>query len=126
MPNALSRWFMALLGKSWAYESVDQVREVIAKNTVDSFPERAQRHAKGAAGLTDSYALQPGLIALHDDLNDTWHYLVALKARARAMGYGTLAAHLYAAAESTRDTLVHVATAAERTVPGPEVPLANR
>ncbi|MEU9595046.1 hypothetical protein AB0D84_35730 [Streptomyces sp. NPDC048193] len=125
MPNALTRWFMALLGKSWAYESVDQVREAIAKNSFDSLPERAQAHAKGAAGLTDSYALQPGLIDLHDELVDVWHYLSALGSRADQLGNATLTDHLSDAANSVRDVLVHVADAAEATVPAPEVPLTR-
>ncbi|WP_370424406.1 hypothetical protein AB8O64_37220 (plasmid) [Streptomyces sp. QH1-20] len=125
MANALTRWFMALLGKSWAYETVDQVREVIAKNSFDSLPERAQEHAKGAAGLTDSYAFQPGLVDLHDELHDTWIYLASLKGRARGMGYASLAGHLEAAADSTRDVMEQVASAAEATVPAPQVPLTR-
>ncbi|GAA2572733.1 MULTISPECIES: hypothetical protein [Streptomyces] len=117
MPNVLTRWFMALLGKSWAYETVDQVREVIAKNAFDSLAERAQAHAKGAAGLTDSYALQPGLIDLHDELLDVWHYLSALGDRANQLGNATLTDDLFDAANSVRDVLVHVADAAEATVP---------
>lgn len=125
MPNALTRWFMALLGKSWAYDSAEEVREVIAKKCFDSLPERAQTHSAGAAGLTDSYAFQPGLVDLHDELHDTWHYLVALKARARELGCASLAGHLEAAADSTRDVLEQVASAAEATVPAPEVPLTR-
>nr|AAX51320.1 unknown [Streptomyces sp. F11] len=125
MPNALTRFFMGLMGKSWAYDSAEDVREVIAKRSFDTLAERARTHTEGAAGLTDSFAFQPGLVDLHDELHDTWHYLVALKARAREMGHGTLAEHLDAAAESTRDTLVHVATAAEVTVPAPEAPLTR-
>lgn len=126
MPNALTRFFMRLMGKSWAYDSAEDVREAIAKNSFDTLAERARTHTEGAAGLTDSFAFQPGLIDLHDELHDTWHYLVALKARAREMGYGTLAEHLDTAAETTAATLSIVATAAEATVPGPEVPVANR
>jgi urate oxidase len=125
VPNALTRWFMALLGKSWAYETVDQVREAIAKNSFDSLAERAQEHAKGAAGLTDSYALQPGLIDLHDEMVDVWHYLIALKERANQLGNATLTDDLHDAANSVRDVLVHVADAAEATVPAPEVPLTR-
>lgn len=126
MPNAVTRFFMSLIGKSWAYDSAEEVREAIAKNSFDSLAERARTHTEGAAGLTDSFAFQPGLIDLHDDLHDTWHYLVALKSRAAEMGYGSLAEHLDAAAETTAATLSIVATAAEATVPGPEVPVANR
>ncbi len=126
MPNALTRFFMALIGKSWAYDSVEQVREVIAKNSFDTLAERARTHTRGAAVLTDSFAFQPGLIDLHDDMHDTWHYLVALQARARQLGQGTLAEHLDVAAETTAATLSILATAAEATVPGPEVPAANR
>ncbi|MEU3986367.1 hypothetical protein AB0F77_40995 [Streptomyces sp. NPDC026672] len=125
MPNALTRWFMALLGKSWAYESAEDVREVIAKESFDSLPERAQAHGKGARRLTDSYAFQPGLVDLHDELHDTWHYLTALKARARYLGYGALTEHLESAADSTRDVLEQVASAAEATVPAPEIPLTR-
>ncbi|MCX4707194.1 hypothetical protein [Streptomyces sp. NBC_01373] len=126
MPNALTRFLMGLMGKSWAYDSAEDVREVIAKNSFETLADRARTHSVGAASLTDSFAFQPGLIDLHDELHDTWHYLVALKGRAREMGYGALAEQLDAAAETTRDTLTHVATAAESTVPGPEVPVANR
>ncbi|WP_228983498.1 hypothetical protein [Streptomyces sp. DH12] len=116
-PNLMSRFFMALMGKSWAYESPDEVREVLAKNCFDALAERAEGHAEGAATLSDSYAFQPGLIDLHDELNDTWHYLTALTGRARELGCTALAAQLGAAADSTLDTLDNVATAAEGTVP---------
>ncbi|MFD5428508.1 hypothetical protein [Streptomyces sp. NPDC127084] len=126
MPNILTKFFMSLMGKAWAYESAEEVREAISENSFNSLADRVRTHNEGAARLTDSLAFQPGLIDLHDELHDTWHYLVALKARARRMGYRTLAEHLDAAAETTRDTLVHVATAAEATVPVPEAPVANR
>jgi DNA-binding ferritin-like protein len=126
VPNRVTRFFMSLIGKSWAYDSAEDVREAIAKKSFDSLAERARTHTEGAAGLIDSFAFQSGLIELHDELHDAWHYLVALKARAREMGYGALAEHLDAAAETTAATLSIVATAAEATVPGPEVPVANR
>ncbi|MEV0693027.1 hypothetical protein [Streptomyces sp. NPDC050388] len=125
MPNALTRFFMALTGKSWAYESVEQVREAIAKNAFDSLPERAQEHATGAAGLSDPYAFQPGLIALHDDMHDVWHYLTALADRADHLGCASLTDSLSDAADSVRHVLKHVADAAEATVPHPQVPLSR-
>lgn len=134
MPNALTRFFMGLIGKKWAYESVEQVREVIAKNAFDSLPDRAQAHVKSAAGLSDFYAFQPGLIDLHDELHEVWHYLSALGDRASYLGNATLTDDLFDAANSVRHVLEHVADAAESTVPfdneptGPryEVPLINR
>lgn len=117
MPNALTRFFMGLMGKVWTYDSADDVREVIAKTAFGSLPERAQAHAKGAAGLTDSYALQPGLIDLHDELHDVWHYLSALGDRANQLGNATLTDDLFDAANSVRHVLEHVADAAEATVP---------
>ena len=126
MTNAVTRFFMGLIGKAWAHDSVEGVREVIAKNSFDTLEEKVRIHHKGAARLTDSFAFQPGLVDLHDDLYDVWHYLVAIRSRAREMGYGPLAEHLDAAAETTAATLALVATAAEATVPGPEVPAANR
>ena len=117
MPNAVIRFFMSLIGKKWVYESIDQVREVIAKNAFDSLPERAKEHAKGAAGLNDFYAFQPGLIDLHDELHDVWHYLSALGDRANRLGNATLTDDLFDAANSVRHVLEHVADAAEATVP---------
>lgn len=122
MPNVLTRVFMGLMGKSWVYESAEEVREVIARKSFNSLAERVRTHNAAAAGLTDSYAFQPGLVDLHDELHDTWHYLMALKARAREMGCATLAGHLEAAADSTHDVLEQVASAAEATVPAPETP----
>ncbi|MGI5444122.1 hypothetical protein ACQEV4_44305 [Streptomyces shenzhenensis] len=126
MPNAVSRFFMGLIGKTWAHDSAEGVREAIAKKSFDTLEEKVRTHTQGAARLTDSFAFQPGLVDLHEDLHDAWHYLVAIRSRAREMGYGTLAEHLDAAAETTAATLAIVATAAEATVPGPEVPAANR
>ncbi|MEV7595505.1 hypothetical protein AB0O42_35100 [Streptomyces sp. NPDC089922] len=117
MPNALTRLFKALTGKTWAHESVEAVRETIAKNAFDSLADRAQEHAKGADGLASSYAFQPGLIDLHDDLHDIWHYLTALGARADELGNATLTDTLFDAANSIRHGLQHVAAAAEATVP---------
>ncbi|TJZ41202.1 hypothetical protein FCH28_37585 [Streptomyces piniterrae] len=126
MPNIFSRFFLTLTGKGWAYDSVEEVREVIAKNTFETLAERARTHTKGAAGLSSSLDFQPGLVDLHDELHDVWSYLVGLADRATELGHESLAAHLADAAESTCNTLVHVAMAAEVTVPVPEVPLATR
>lgn len=117
MPNRLTRLVMSLRGKTWAYESAEQVREVIAKNSFDSLADRARNHQEGAASLTDSYAFQPGLVDLHDELHDTWHYLTALTSRAREMGYAPLANHLTTATGYVREALAQVADAAEATVP---------
>ena len=125
MPNRLTKFFMGLLGKSWAYVSADMVREVIAEQCFDSLKERAETHTQGAAGLSDSYAFQPGLIDLHDEMHDTWHYLTALATRAREIGCPTLAGHLVAAKGSIVDALAHLAVAAEATVPAPEIPLTR-
>ena len=103
MPNALTRFFMGLIGRSWAYESVEGVREAIAKNSFDSLPKRAETYTKAAAGLSGIDALQPGLIEFHDDMHDGWHYLVALAARADELGCASLTDHLSDAADSLRD-----------------------
>jgi len=124
-PNRLVTFLYGLIGKAWAYESADDVRETIADNCFTSLAERARIHAKGAAGLADSLAFQPGLIDLHDELHDTWHYLIALKGRADELGCATLADSLGAATDATRDVLERVATAAEATVPVPEIPTSK-
>ncbi len=125
MPNRLTRFFMGLMGKSWAYESVETVREVLDKQCFDTLKERAETHAQGAADLSDSYAFQPGLIDLHNEMHDTWHYLTALATRAREIGCPALAGHLIAAKGSIVEVLGHVAVAAEATVPAPEIPLTR-
>ncbi|OUD03028.1 hypothetical protein [Streptomyces swartbergensis] len=124
-PNRVMSFLFSLIGQSWAYDEVEEVREVIATRSFDSLPERAEIHSKGAASLTDSLAFQPGLVDLHDELHDTWVYLASLKGRAREMGYASLAGHLEAAADSTRDVMEQVASAAEATVPAPQVPLTR-
>ncbi|WP_332759302.1 hypothetical protein [Streptomyces sp. MT206] len=124
-PNRLLTFINGLLGWAWAYESAEEVREVIAEKCFNTLADRADTHTRGADKLTDSYAFQPGLVTLHDELHDTWHYLVALKARARSLGYGTLAEHLDEAADSTRDILQAVATAAESTIPTPAIPASK-
>jgi hypothetical protein len=108
---------MSLLGKTWAYESPEQVREVIAKNSFNSLQGRARSHQAAAERLKDSYAFQPGLIDLHDELNDTWHYLTALAEQARQTGYVPLANDLTSAAAYVRVAVTDVARAAEATVP---------
>lgn len=124
-PNRLVTFLYGLVGMAHAYESAEEVREVIADNCFNTLAERAETHWEGANTLTDSLAFQPGLLDLHDELHDTWHYLTALKARARDLGYGTLTEHLDAAADSTRDVLQAVATAAENTVHSPAIPASK-
>lgn len=124
-PNRLVTLLYGLIGKAWAYESADDVREVIADNCFNTLAQRSRTHTKNAAGLADSFAFQPGLIDLHDELHDTWHYLTALKARARELGCATLADSLGAATDATSDTLERIATAAEATIPAPEVPASK-
>ncbi|AZK98817.1 MULTISPECIES: hypothetical protein [Streptomyces] len=121
-PNRLVTFLYGLVGMAHAYDTADEVREVIADNCFNTLAERARTHGEGADRLSDSLAFQPGLLDLHDELHDTWHYLTALKARARDLGYGTLTENLDAAADSTRDVLQAVATAAENTVPSPAIP----
>ncbi|MEU6331509.1 hypothetical protein ABZ851_30160 [Streptomyces sp. NPDC047049] len=125
MPNSIARFFMGLMGRSWVYESVEDIREVIAKNHVNSQDKRARTHTEGAARLTDAPAFQPGLIDLHDELHETWSYLVGLADRAIELGHETLGSTLAVAATTTRHTLGHVATAAEATVPAPASPVAK-
>ncbi|MFD7262977.1 hypothetical protein [Streptomyces sp. NPDC059874] len=124
-PNRLLTFINGLLGLAWAYESAEEVREVIAEQCFNTLADRADTHTRGADKLTDSYGFQPGLVTLHDELHDTWHYLVALKARASSLGYGTLAEALGDAAESNRDILQAVATAAESTIPTPAIPASK-
>ncbi|ASR00790.1 hypothetical protein [Streptomyces sp. 11-1-2] len=124
-PNRLVTFLYGLVGMAHAYESAEEVREVIADNCFNTLADRAKNHWDGANTLTDSLAFQPGLLDLHDELHDTWHYLTALKARARDLGYGTLTEHLGSAADSTRDVLQAVATAAENTVPSPAIPASK-
>ncbi|WP_415961987.1 hypothetical protein [Streptomyces sp. 021-4] len=124
-PSRLKSFLFGLIGQAYVYESADEVREAIAENAFTTSPDRVQAHTHGAGGLSDSLAFQPGLLDLHDDLHDTWHYLIALKARARDLGNAALAEHLGDAADSTRDVLQAVATAAENTVPSPALP-ANK
>ncbi|MFI1890432.1 hypothetical protein [Streptomyces jumonjinensis] len=116
-PNRLMTFLYALVGKSYVHESVDQVREAIASKCFSTLADRAEGHARGADSLTDLYAFQPGLLDLHDELHDTWHYLTALKARAAGLGCASLTDRLEDAANATSEVLKHVAEAAEATVP---------
>lgn len=124
-PNRLLTLINGLFGWAWAYESAEEVREVIAENSFGTLADRVAAHTRGADKLTDSFAFQPGLITLHDELHDTWHYLTALKARAHQLGYGRLTKDLGDAADSTREVLQAVATAAENTIPYPAIPASK-
>ncbi|OYP10050.1 hypothetical protein CFC35_41785 [Streptomyces sp. FBKL.4005] len=124
-PNRLMTFLLSLVGQSWAYDTVDEVQEVIGKNAFDNYERRVTTHRKGAAGITDSLGFQPGLVDLHDELNDTWHYLMALQQRARDLGHLDLADSMMRAAENTVDVMTAVDQAAEQTVPAPEVPLSR-
>ncbi|MGX1841168.1 hypothetical protein [Streptomyces diastaticus] len=124
-PNRLMTFLLSLIGQSWAYDTVDEVQEAIGKNAFENYERRVTTHHKGAAGITDSLGFQPGLVALHDELNDTWHYLMALHQRARGLGHLDLADSMKRAAESTVDVMTAVDQAAEQTVPAPEVPLTR-
>lgn len=119
MPNVLTRALMRLRGRSVAYDSVDQVREVLARRSLDTLTAGARVHTEGAAGLTDSLAFQPGLIDLHDELNDTWQYLASLADRATELGYESLSVDLAAAADDIINVLHCVGVAAETTVRNP-------
>ncbi|MFH9203197.1 hypothetical protein ACH4KT_38055 [Streptomyces anulatus] len=125
-PNRILNFLYGLVGLSYVHESVDEVREAIADNSVSAFTDRRTRiHTQGAAKLTDSLAFQPGLIGLHDEMNDVWQYLVALQVRADALGNATLTDDLEAAANSIGEVLRHVSNAAEATIPHPRVPAAQ-
>ncbi|GGZ19674.1 hypothetical protein [Streptomyces nitrosporeus] len=123
--NRLVAAVYRLLGKSYAYSSASQIRDVIAERCFDSLAERAQFYAEGAATLVDPLAFQPDLLDLHDELYDTWHYLSALSARAYDLRSDGLAECLVAATESAADILYALAKAAEETVPAPETPASK-
>lgn len=125
MIHSLTSFFMRLTGKAQVHESAEEVRDAIARNSFDTFVDRAGTHAAGAARLTDSLALQPGLVELHDELHDIWAYLASLADRATELGDETLATHLGNASGATCNVLIHVALAAEATVPVPAVPLTR-
>jgi hypothetical protein len=122
MPNAISRFFMGLIGKTWVHDSADGVREALSQNAFNKVRGRAACHAAGAEKLTDSYAFQPGLIDLHDELHDTYFYLDALSFHAHCLGNSDLAEHLAQAARATCRVLKTVADAAEATAAGTPAP----
>ncbi|MEV5204943.1 hypothetical protein [Streptomyces sp. NPDC053720] len=125
-PNRVMTFLYRLVGIVWAYETVEEVRDVIAHNAFDSTVARVDSHTNVADKLTCSYDFQHGLIDLHDDMHDVWHYLMALGARADSLGNATLTDDLYDAAESMRHVLIHVADAAESTVPRVVQPTIDR
>ncbi|WP_098899402.1 hypothetical protein [Streptomyces sp. st77] len=124
-PSRLVEFFYGLFGRSYAYESADEVREVIAKNSYDALLPRIGTHTKGAAQITDSLGFQPGLVDLHGELHDTWHYLTALRGRAHDLGCDQLVVTLGLAADDVQKALASVALAAEETVPVPELPASR-
>ncbi|MET9366085.1 hypothetical protein ABZX93_35015 [Streptomyces sp. NPDC006632] len=124
-PNRLVTFLFSLFGQAWVYDTTEEVAELIAKNSVDTYERSAQKHRQGAGRLTDSLAFQPGLVDLHDELHDTWHYLMALQQQARRLGHHDLADSMTRAAVSTDAVMEAVDQAAVRTVPAAGVPLTR-
>ncbi|MYW70508.1 hypothetical protein GTY65_41660 [Streptomyces sp. SID8379] len=116
-PSRLMTFVYGLFGRVWAYESVDEVRDVIARNAFDTTAERVRTHNDAAAKLSVPYALQPGLLTLHDELLDMWHELKALGHQAERLNAAGLTDECFDAANSIRHALRHVAAAAEETIP---------
>ncbi|MFJ3184402.1 hypothetical protein ACIPJN_39235 [Streptomyces sp. NPDC086796] len=120
--NKVVAFVYGLFGRSYVYESAEAVRGAIAKNSFAVLGQRIDAHTKGAATLTDSLAFQPGLLDLHGELHDTWHYLTALRGRAHDLGNDQLVQRLGQATDDIQAALLTVALAAEETVLSPELP----
>jgi hypothetical protein len=118
--------FLARLsGKRRAYDTTEEVAQLLDYQNRRMRDDRLPVHLAGAASLADRLSFQPGLVDLRAETYDTALYLEALLTAARTSGYTTLAERLAEAAESAHELTALLSIATHATVPAPEVPLAE-
>jgi hypothetical protein len=112
-----------LQGKSLAYDTPEEVAELLDDQHDRIHDGRLPSHLAGAARLSCQLAYQPGLVSLRGETYDSALYLEALLTAARSRGYTTLAEALEEAAVALHEATELLAAAVHATVPAPEAPL---
>lgn len=115
LKNLLAR----LQGKRLAYDTPDQVADLLREQTHRIIDARRPLHQAGAASLASQLAYQPGLADLRAEAYESALYLDALYLAARAQGHPALAGRLQAAADGMKEAASLLALAVHATVPEP-------
>jgi hypothetical protein len=114
-----------LRGKRWAYDTPEEVAELLEGQRESIRGERLPVHMNGAATLSSQLAYQPGLADLAGEAYESALYLEALLTTARAAGYDELADALQEAAAVQHEAVAVLAEATHATVPAPQIPLTQ-
>ncbi|MBC2869835.1 hypothetical protein [Streptomyces mexicanus] len=125
VPSKLTALAARILGKTWAYESTEELAAALDRQVEQLRDETMPEHLAGAASLTSAPAYQPGLIDLRGDIYDAAVYLDALTTSATALGDADLVEALREAGEAAHELVALLAAAAHATIPAPSVPASR-
>ncbi|MFE7442385.1 hypothetical protein ACFU7X_18260 [Streptomyces chartreusis] len=123
LPTKLAALIARWQGKALAYETTEDVVQLLDDQAHQLLMERTQAHLAGAATLSGPLAFQPGLVDLRGEVCDGALYLEALATVAMSMGESTLADELTEACELAHELTARLAAATHATVPAPVVPV---
>ncbi|MEU9777103.1 hypothetical protein [Streptomyces sp. NPDC047968] len=114
-----------LQGKKRAYDTTEEVVELLDEQAARVHDERLPAHLRGVTAITERLGYQPGLLALRGETYDSALYLEALVTNARSQGLDDLAEDLAELAELMHEATGKLARAVHATIPAPEIPLTR-
>ncbi|MEU8538075.1 hypothetical protein [Streptomyces parvulus] len=121
---SVSDFLARLQGKRAAYDTTDEVVQLLDEQYARVRDTRLPLHLQRAAHLEQLLSFQPGLVDARGQAADLALHTEALITAARSNGHEELAERLVDAAEALNEAVSHLAAATHETVPVPQVPLA--
>lgn len=121
---SVSDFLARLQGKRAAYDTTDEVAELLDAQFERVRDSRLPVHLQRTAHLEERLSFQPGLVDARARTADLALYAEALITAARSAGHADLAERLDDVAEALHGAVSELAAATHATVPVPQVPLA--
>ncbi|MFD4481556.1 hypothetical protein ACFWPU_36350 [Streptomyces sp. NPDC058471] len=121
---SVSDFLARLQGKRAAYDTTDEVVQLLDEQYGKVRDARLPVHLQRAAHLEQLLSFQPGLVDARAKAADLALYADALVTAARSNGHDELAERLVDVVESLHGAVAELAAATHATVPVPQVPLA--
>lgn len=121
---SVSDFLARLQGKRAAYDTTDEVAELLDAQFERARDSRLPVHLQRTARLEERLAFQPGLVDARARTADLALYAEALITAARSAGHADLAESLDDVAEALHVAVSELAAATHATVPVPQAPLA--
>jgi hypothetical protein len=119
IPNRAARYLMGLVGKTWAYDSREDVDRELDRVAGEMSLRRWPDHQAGAARLQSPFDFQPGLLNEYGQAHDAMLYVRSLALAAHRQEHHDLGNILTEAEEALSDAVQRLADAAVATTGTP-------